>query len=157
MSNDYPFEYTKDQQCSRSFCSAYAASKDICTSTNDPFDRNKFTYDPFDRNDCGFNIKSGSIICTQECGGFSDQSSGQQIGTVVGVVLAVLAVIVFVAYRRGWWSPTCSKNDTTAKDEKEDVTGDGDLEDSQAAGDAAILVESSKTSGDVKQAKNLQM
>jgi hypothetical protein len=151
------YEYTTDQQCSRSFCSAYWASNGgICESTGSL--PNAIAYGITDPNDCGLEIAvTGSVRCSQECSGFSDESSGGEIGTIVGVVVAVLAIIAFVAYRRGWWTSfSCNKNDTSAEDEKEDVTVVDDLEDSQAEGDAASPVESTKTSGDVKQA-NLQI
>jgi hypothetical protein len=150
------YEYTTDQQCSRSFCSAYWASNgDICETGSLP---NAIAYVITDPNDCGLEIAvNGSLRCSQECSGFSDETSGGKIGPIVGVVVAVLTVIAFVAYRRGWWSFSCfNKNDATTEDEKEDVTIGDDLEDSQAEGDAAVPVESSKTSGDGKQA-NLQI
>jgi hypothetical protein len=78
-----------------------------------------------------------------------------KFGIIVGIVVAVVAVNAFAAYRcyqccQLW--PCCNTNDATTEDVKEDVTGGDDLEDSQAEGDAAIPVESTKTSGDVKQA-----
>jgi hypothetical protein len=135
------YEYTTDQQCSRSFCSAYWASNgDICESIGSL--PNAIAYVITDPNDCGLEIAvTGSLRCSQECGGFSDQSSGEQTGTIVGVVVAVLAVIALVAYCRGWWTSfSCNKNDTSTEDEKEDVTVIDDLEDSQAEGDVAIPV-----------------
>ncbi len=146
------FEYTTDVQCSRSFCSDYWASNEtICEqSVGSVF--NKVTWTVSDQNDCGFEIRGGSIFCSQKC---DDSSSGESPAVIVGIVVAVLAAIALVAYRRGWWTFSCNKNDATTEDEKGDITG-GDLEDSQTEGDAAIPVETSKTSGDVKQA-NLQI
>ena len=74
--------YTESQSCSRGFCRSYWASEDgaICRSADSSF--NKIQWDANDRNDCDLKVLSGSISCSEKCGGFKDLRTGAQAGRI---------------------------------------------------------------------------
>jgi hypothetical protein len=144
--------HESDQQCSRSFCSAFFASdEDFCRLSGDSY----IEYNGADPYDCRLSISTGAISCTQYCGGYQKSRRAnwphrrgcRRRPRFYRVCRIWLWMVEF---------SSCHKNAATTEDGKEDVTGGDALEDSQAEGDATIPVESTKTSGDVKQA-NLQI